>query len=107
MRHRKTSVSQRSRALPRWGRAVGVLPLGILLFSAITASAQQKGQTPKGTPDVVGKISAISADGSSITFGERKRIVIKITKKTSVLLEGSKARQGDKKLRVGQQVKIW
>ena len=84
-----------------------MLLAGVLLLFSTAALAQQAAQAPNRTPDLIGKISNIASDGSSISFGEKKKIVIRITTKTLVLLEGSKSRRQDKKLRVGQQVKIW
>lgn len=81
--------------------------------STDTAATVHVAPVPRGSPDVSGKIGAISADGKTITLENQKRgedtvtkTEIKLTDKTKVEFAGTDKKE-EEKLTVGYQGTVW
>ena len=74
-----------------------------LLFTLDLAVYAGENDAKARTPDVMGKITGVAADGSAVIFGDKKQLIIKIPKKAKLTFSGT----SKNKLAVGQYLKIW
>jgi hypothetical protein len=70
--------------------------------------AQQRDDTTR-PPDIVGKITKVSADGTTIGFGTGKVLMVKVVSKTRLTsVNGNSSRSVTRlKFEVGQTARVW
>ena len=80
------------------------LVCALLLTALVAGGFARADDDPGRPPDVSGKITEMTPGAQTITMGDRKKIVITVTRDTKVIYDRAKGRR---RMGVGQQVDVW